>query len=220
MTLSGPITLINLSSTLPLEFPSESVSIFPRSPTWRSVSVGAPWVFLNGLTGNKTEGRGQWYISKWAPSRLCCFMNCEWEKENGDCKSLWGHRRVCGCDCVFRCFYVGDFGNLQWGPAEVHPFVLSPKAWMCMPLLALASWPLMSQDTVVGADSDACSKVTVPVTFESPRTTATFNIVSVYRHYFFFNCMEGEIKEIWIFGDTLPALTIMKIFCYLKIYFI
>lgn len=51
--------------------------------------------------------------------------------------------------------------------------MLSPKVWMCMPRLALASWPVMSQLMVVGSDSAACSKVTVPVILESPRTTAT-----------------------------------------------
>ena len=55
----------------------------------------------------------------------------------------------------------------------MQPLVLSPKVWMCMPRLALASWPLRSQVTVVGAPSDSCSKVTVPETLESPRTTAT-----------------------------------------------
>lgn len=65
------------------------------------------------------------------------------------------------------------FGYVQWGPADVQPLVLSPKAWMCMPRLALGSWPLMSQVMVVGADSDSCSKTTVPVTLESPRRTAT-----------------------------------------------
>ncbi len=55
----------------------------------------------------------------------------------------------------------------------MQPLVLSPKVWMCMPRLALASWPLRSQVTVVGAPSDSCSKVMVPVTLESPRTTAT-----------------------------------------------
>jgi hypothetical protein len=63
--------------------------------------------------------------------------------------------------------------HVQCGPAEVQPLVLSPKVWMCMPRWALASWPLMSQVTVVGADSESCSKVMVPVTLESPRTTAT-----------------------------------------------
>ena len=55
----------------------------------------------------------------------------------------------------------------------MQPLVLSPKVWMCMPRLALGSWPVMSQVMVVGADSDSCTKVTVPETLESPRTTAT-----------------------------------------------
>lgn len=55
----------------------------------------------------------------------------------------------------------------------MQPLVLSPKVWMCMPRLALASLPVMSQVMVVGADSDSCSKTTEPVTLESPRTTAT-----------------------------------------------
>ena len=55
----------------------------------------------------------------------------------------------------------------------MQPLVLSPKVWMCMPRLALGSWPEMSQVTVVGVDSESCTKVTVPETLESPRTTAT-----------------------------------------------
>lgn len=63
--------------------------------------------------------------------------------------------------------------NIQWGPADVHPLVLSPNWWTCMPRSALASWPVMSQVIVVGLLSDDCSKVTWPLTFESPRRTAT-----------------------------------------------
>jgi len=44
---------------------------------------------------------------------------------------------------------------------------------MWKPRFALASLPVKSQVTVVGADSEACSKVMVPATFESPRTVAT-----------------------------------------------
>jgi hypothetical protein len=55
----------------------------------------------------------------------------------------------------------------------VQPLVLSPKVWMCMPRSALASLPVTFQDTVVSAPSEACSKVTVPLTLESPRITAT-----------------------------------------------
>jgi hypothetical protein len=55
----------------------------------------------------------------------------------------------------------------------VQPLVLSPKVWMWKPRLALASLPVMSQEMVVGADSDSCTRVTVPETLESPRTTAT-----------------------------------------------
>jgi hypothetical protein len=42
-----------------------------------------------------------------------------------------------------------------------------------MPRLALASWPVMFHEMVVGEDSEACSKVTVPVIFVSPRMKAT-----------------------------------------------
>jgi hypothetical protein len=48
---------------------------------------------------------------------------------------------------------------------------------MCMPRLALGSWPEISQVMVVGEDSDSCSKVTVPETLESPRTTATTRVI-------------------------------------------
>jgi len=37
----------------------------------------------------------------------------------------------------------------------------------------------MSQVTVVGEDSEACSKVTCPVTLESPRRTATVGMAQV-----------------------------------------
>ena len=69
--------------------------------------------------------------------------------------------------------YVGGEVYLQCGPALVQPLVLSPNWWTCMPRSAEASWPVMSQETVVGADSDDCSKWTVPPTLESPRRTAT-----------------------------------------------
>ena len=42
-----------------------------------------------------------------------------------------------------------------------------------MPRSALASLPVISHVIVVGEDSEVCSKVTVPVIFESPRTVAT-----------------------------------------------
>lgn len=64
-------------------------------------------------------------------------------------------------------------GDVQWGPADVQPFVLSPNWWMCIPRSAVASWPEISQEMSVGEDSEVCSKVTVPLTLESPRRTAT-----------------------------------------------
>lgn len=42
-----------------------------------------------------------------------------------------------------------------------------------MPRSAFGSLPVISHVIVVGEDSDSCSKVTVPVIFESPRTVAT-----------------------------------------------
>jgi hypothetical protein len=42
-----------------------------------------------------------------------------------------------------------------------------------MPRSALGSLPVISHVMIVGEDSDSCSKVTVPVTFESPRRVAT-----------------------------------------------
>jgi len=66
----------------------------------------------------------------------------------------------------------------QCGPAEVQPLVLSPKACTCIPRSALASWPEMFHEMVVSAPSEACSKVTVPLTLESPRRTATMKSVS------------------------------------------
>ena len=50
MTLSGPINLMSLSVVVPLPLPWASVLKFPRSPTWRISSVGAPCVLLCGLT--------------------------------------------------------------------------------------------------------------------------------------------------------------------------
>lgn len=57
----------------------------------------------------------------------------------------------------------------------MQPLVLSPKVWMWKPRSALASWPEMSHEMVVSECSSACSKVTVPVTLESPRRTATID---------------------------------------------
>lgn len=68
--------------------------------------------------------------------------------------------------------------DIQWGPADVQPLVLSPKAWIWMPRLALGSLPVMFHETVTGEFSSGCSKVTVPETLESPRRTATGAIVS------------------------------------------
>jgi hypothetical protein len=83
--------------------------------------------------------------------------------------------RVLGVDCpLLATFLIPSLAySLQWGPADVHPLVLSPKACTCMPRSALASLPVMSHEMVVLALSSACSKVTVPLTLESPRRTAT-----------------------------------------------
>lgn len=61
----------------------------------------------------------------------------------------------------------------------MQPLVLSPKAWTCMPRLALASWPEMSQVMVVGACSFSCSKTTVPLTLASPRRTQTMRAMTL-----------------------------------------
>ena len=58
----------------------------------------------------------------------------------------------------------------------MQPLVLSPNWWTCMPRWALASLPVISQLMVVLEDSDDCSKVTVPLTLESPRRTATIAV--------------------------------------------
>ena len=42
-----------------------------------------------------------------------------------------------------------------------------------MPRSALASWPVIFHEMVVGLDSASCSKVTLPEILESPRTAAT-----------------------------------------------
>lgn len=49
-TLSAPISLTRRSCMVPTELPSASVLKLPRSPTWRSSSVGAPCVLPKGLT--------------------------------------------------------------------------------------------------------------------------------------------------------------------------
>lgn len=67
--------------------------------------------------------------------------------------------------------------DVQWGPAEVQPLVLSPKVWMWKARLVLGSLPLKFHVTLVGADSDSCSNVTLPLTWMvalgSGRRTAT-----------------------------------------------
>ena len=63
--------------------------------------------------------------------------------------------------------------GLQCGPALVHPLVLSPNWWTWIPRSADGSLPWISHEIVVSEDSEPCSNVTVPVTFESPLRTAT-----------------------------------------------
>ena len=53
--LSGPISLTCLSVMLPLALPLPSVEKLPRSPTWRSLSSGAPCVLLRGLTVRRKD---------------------------------------------------------------------------------------------------------------------------------------------------------------------
>lgn len=50
MTLWGPMSLTSLSVNEPLPLPCPSVSKLPRSPTWRSLSSGAPCSLPSGLT--------------------------------------------------------------------------------------------------------------------------------------------------------------------------
>ena len=57
-TLFSPNNLIWLSFTSPLLLPWPSVSKLPRSPTWRSVSLGAPCCLPNGLTIQERERVG------------------------------------------------------------------------------------------------------------------------------------------------------------------
>ena len=45
MMLCGPCSEISLSQMLMLATPLVPASMLPRSPTWRSVSLGAPWCF-------------------------------------------------------------------------------------------------------------------------------------------------------------------------------
>jgi len=45
MMLCGPRSEIRLSVKLMLATPVVSTSMLPRSPTWRSVSLGRPWCF-------------------------------------------------------------------------------------------------------------------------------------------------------------------------------
>jgi hypothetical protein len=81
----------------------------------------------------------------------------------------------------------------------VHPLVLSPKAWTCMPRSALASLPVMFHEMVVFEDSSACSKVTVPLTLESPRRTATAQICQLQcatsQPYGFYVCGQGKRRR-------------------------
>jgi hypothetical protein len=65
MTLSGPMSLISLSVVVPVEFPWASVLKLPRSPTWRSSSVGAPWFLPRGLTGEGVSIMVGWNRSVW-----------------------------------------------------------------------------------------------------------------------------------------------------------
>jgi hypothetical protein len=124
----------------------------PRSPTWRSSSVGAPWVLLWGLTGGVSEGRSV-HIHV-----LCDTGSWRIGREWGSGRGAKG---------------AGRGKNIQCGPALVQPLVLSPNAWTWIPRSAFGSLPEMLRVMVVGSFSELCSKVTEPLTFESPRMTAT-----------------------------------------------
>jgi len=49
MTLYGPLSLTRLSIIWPFARPVTSALMFPRSPTWRSLSLGPPWFLPKGL---------------------------------------------------------------------------------------------------------------------------------------------------------------------------
>ena len=68
-----------------------------------------------------------------------------------------------------------------------------------MPRSALASWPVMSHEMVVGELSFSCSKVTVPLTLESPRRTATRQLCQ--------RCDPPCSKLCSPFGSTLEGMT-------------
>lgn len=110
-TLSGPISLMNLSVIVSLTLPWPSVLKFPRSPTWRSSSPGAPWVLLKGLTDSSRR-----------VSHQILQSSIHRQVDKGSEKS----------------------SNIQCGPADVQPLVLSPNWWMCMPRSALESLPWIS----------------------------------------------------------------------------
>lgn len=66
-TLSGPINLTCSSVMVPSALPCPSVWKLPRSPTWRSLSVGAPCVLEKGLTGLEKVVRVSHVFSLWVP---------------------------------------------------------------------------------------------------------------------------------------------------------
>lgn len=56
-TLSGPFRVTSGSSMVNLASPCASLRMFPRSPTWRDASVGAPCASLEGLKCDPAEAQ-------------------------------------------------------------------------------------------------------------------------------------------------------------------
>jgi hypothetical protein len=124
----------------------------------QSVGDGADGVAL-GISLEVTEIANVTLLVGWGTVVLALGVDC-CDALAGILRTLWLWLRRGG-------------GVSQWGPAEVQPLVLSPNWWTWMPRSALASLPVMFHEMVVFEFSSACSKVTVPVTLESPRSCAT-----------------------------------------------
>lgn len=129
--LSGPFSEIRWSSNVNFAAPLASLSMLPRSPTWRSPSVGAPCFLLYGL--------------KCAPA-----LRHPLDRSPATLAIVSGQRHYCPC--------IGLYTGTHW---------------MWNPRLDDGSKFWRSPVTVTGPSGTACSKVTVPPTFESPLSTTT-----------------------------------------------
>lgn len=99
---------VNVEEESSKKIPSGPAKMLPKSPAWRSSSVGAPWSFLSGL--------------KWGPAKSEEFItNAKFEDKKE------------GKNTRKRVNWVWSEEIELGEPVELQPLVVSPRAWIWKP---------------------------------------------------------------------------------------